>query len=543
MYFPRARSFTSSLTENGLVGTPGRACWTVLLMMLAIPAPMIANAQSTKTNVVLILADDLGWRDLSCTGSTFYESPNLDQLAKRSFRFSQGYAACQVCSPSRVAIMTGKFPARLKTTDYFGAASGQQWKRNTRLLPAPYVDQLPAEEVTMAEAFRKAGYRTFFAGKWHMGGEGSYPEDHGFEFNVGGHRRGSPPGGFFSPYKNPKMGDGPAGESLPLRLGQATADFIHEHREEPFFAMLSFYSVHAPLQTTPKLWKKYRDKATSTEVAKKRFKLDRTPLPVRQVQDHPVYAGMIESMDQAVGLVLQRLEDDGLAEQTVVVFTSDNGGVSAGDAKATSNLPLRGGKGRQWEGGIREPYFIFVPGRPEGQDIDTPVISTDLYPTLLELCGLDRRPEQHLDGVSLIPLFQGLDIAPRPLYWHYPHYGNQGGEPAAMLRDGDYKLIYYFEDQRSELYQLSEDPVEEKDLAARRPAVVKKMKSQLLSWLDSIEANRPLPNPNYDPEAAKQALRRAETNVMPILERQHAAFLNEDFRPNPTWWGSQLDGD
>ncbi|MFP6766086.1 MAG: sulfatase [Planctomycetaceae bacterium] len=419
-----------------------------------------------RPNVLFILADDLGWRDLSIEGSPFYESPNIDRLARSGMRFTQGYAGCQVCSPSRATIMLGKTPARHGITDWIGAAEGTGWKRNTRLLPPKYRHALPAEDTTLAESFREAGYRTFFAGKWHLGGQGSFPEDHGFEFNVGGHHRGSPPGGYFAPYKNPKMTDGPAGESLPLRLARETADFIDRHPREPFFACLSFYSVHGPIQSTKPLWSKYRRKAAQLTVPDHRFIVDRTS-PVRQVQDHPVYAGMIAAMDAAVGIALSALDRNGLAENTIVVFTSDNGGVSAGDGKATSNLPLRGGKGRQWEGGIREPFYISWPGAvTPGSTSDVPVTGADFYPTLLAMTGQNPRPEQHIDGVNLVPLLTGGSVADRLLFWHYPHYGNQGGEPGAIVRSGDWKLIHYYEDGRDELYNLVSDPGEQSDLAA-----------------------------------------------------------------------------
>lgn len=516
------------LTCFGFLITAGLLSGTVLGQM---PDPQ---------NVVLIVADDLGWRDLGFTGSDFYESPSLDALAERSMIFTQGYAACQVCSPSRVAIVTGKFPARLKTTDWFGAAAGTQWKRNTRLLPAEYRRSLPQEEYTLAEAFADQGYQTFFAGKWHMGGEGSLPEDHGFQINVGGHHRGSPPGGFFSPYQNPKMTDGEPGESLPIRLGKETRDFIRQHADRPFFAMLSFYSVHAPVQTRQTLWKKYRDKAVAQGLAEQRFIVDRTLQPVRQVQDHPIYAGMVESMDRAIGLVLQEIEDQGIADRTIVVFTSDNGGVSAGDASATSNLPLRGGKGRQWEGGIREPFLLSVPGKTTGMTNATPVISTDLYPTLLELAGIEKQPQQHLDGVSLVPLLNQGTLAARPLYWHYPHYGNQGGEPSAILRDGEWKLIHYFEDQRAELYHLPSDLGEQQDVSKMHPELVERMERQLLDWLKSIDANMPTANPNYDASQAETAMERLRTDGLQRMERQHARFLEADFEPNANWWGSKV---
>ncbi len=492
--------------------------------------------QPPQPNVVVILADDLGWRDLSCTGSPFYQTPHIDRLATEGMRFTQGYAACQVCSPSRGAIMTGKSPARLKITDYIGAPSGTDWKRNTRLLPAHYLRQLPAAEITMAEAFRDSGYRTFFAGKWHLGGEGSLPTDHGFDINIGGHQAGSPPGGFFSPYKNPKLSDGPPGESLPVRLGQETADFIRAHREQPFFAFLAFYSVHAPIQTSERLWQKYQPRASSRDPVDHRFLIDRT-LPVRQVQDHPVYAGMVESMDDGVGQVLDALDELGLVDNTIVVFTSDNGGVSSGDGYATSNLPLRGGKGRQWEGGIREPFLVRWPGhiRP-GTTCDTPVIGTDLFPTLLDLCGLPQLPGQHEDGVSLRPLVEGAALPMRPLYWHYPHYGNQGGEPSSIIRAGDWKLIRYLEDGRVELYNIATDPGEQSNVAESSPERVLKMTAALDDWLQAVAADMPAPNPQFDQAAWQQQQQQIRDVQLPNLERVHARYLQPDFRPPGGWW-------
>lgn len=534
-------------------------CWIGPRPCLTLADP-VDSVSPQEFNVVLILVDDLGWRDLHCTGSEFYESPNLDRLSARSVRFTQGYAACQVCSPSRVAIMTGKFPARLQTTDYFGAPSGAAWKRNTRLLPAEYKQSLPTTEFTLAEAFQTQGYKTFFAGKWHMGGEGSMPGDHGFDINVGGSHYGMPPNGFFAPYKNAHLSDGPNGESLTLRLGQETAKFIEQHSDQKFFAMLSFYSVHSPVQTTQALWKKYRDKASNqrerlTDSSVQRFVIDRTIQPVRQVQDHPIYGGMIETMDQAVGTVLSQLVESKIDDRTIVVFTSDNGGVSAGDASSTSNLPLRGGKGRQWEGGIREPFFLAIPSASNlsgsaqtvpAFDCSTPVISTDIYPTLLELCGLPLQRAQHLDGVSLLPLLQQQPIPPRNLFWHYPHYGNQGGEPCSMIRSGNKKLIYYYEDQRCELYDVVNDPGEQTDLAPTESDLCDRLKQELMNWLDQIDANLPSQNLAFDPSSADRAMDQLRATGLPRLERQHAAFLEENFQPNPKlpgggWWDQAID--
>lgn len=494
--------------------------------------------QQKQPNVVLILVDDMGLHDLSVEGSDFYRSPNIDKLALGGMRFTQGYATCRVCSPSRASIQLGKFTARHGITNWIGARSGMEWKRDDPLLPAEYLRALPHADVSLAEALREAGYQTFFAGKWHLGGEGSLPTDHGYQINIGGHHRGSPPGGFFVPYRNPYLSDGPAGESLTLRLGDETAKFIRENRQKPFFAMLSFYAVHAPVQTSKALWKKYRDAAPELPSGATRFRVDRT-LPVRQVQDHPVYAGMVETTDTAVGRVLDALEESGLTDSTIVLFTSDNGGVSSGDAYATSNLPLRGGKGRQWEGGIREPFYIRYPAVTEpGSTCDVPVTGADFYPTILELCGLAARPQQHVDGVSLVPLLKGESIDSRPLYWHYPHYDNQGGEPSSLFRDGDWKLIHYYEDGRNELYNLRVDPTEQSDLSRSYPARTKTMWNQLEGWLLSVGAKFPAPDPRYDPARTEAKFNRIQTDLLNQLEKRHAEMLDPNWQPNATWWGS-----
>ena len=509
-------------------------------------ADAIGNPPESKKrpNVLFILADDLGWRDLSNEGSTFYESPHIDRIANEGMKFTRGYATCQVCSPSRASIMTGKYPARLNITDWIGAAMGEQWKRNTKLLPAIYNHDLPQEDTTIAEAFQSSGYKTFFAGKWHLGGEGSHPEDHGFGTNVGGHHRGSPPGGFFSPFKNPKLSDGPKGELLPLRLGHETADWIEANKDQPFFAFLSFYSVHAPIQSTKALWEKYRAKALKQKPPKNRFIIDGR-LPIRQVQDNPLYAGMVESMDDGVGIVLEKLDQLGLLEDTIIVFTSDNGGVAAGDGKPTSNLPLRGGKGRQWEGGIREPFYIRT-GNGRTGTTDVLAIGTDFYPTLLDLCGIAQRPDQHVDGKSLAPALTNNPteqskadlelLSKRTLFWHYPHYGNQGGDPSSIIRKGDWKLISYLEEDKVELYNVVDDIGEQTDVASQHPERVATMKAELDRWLIETDAALPSTNPKFSTEKWAEEKVRTKEKVLPNLERQQAAFLDSDFVPPGGWW-------
>ncbi len=507
-------------------------------------ATALAHAQpAQRPNIVFILADDLGWRDLSNEGSTYYSSPNIDRIANEGTKFTRGYAACQVCSPSRASILTGKYPTKHGITSYIGDRTGEEWRKTQRHdshLPAEYDRNLRAEEITLAEVLQQAGYRTFFAGKWHLGSQGSWPTDHGFDINRGGWDVGSPRGGYFSPWENPNLEAGPAGESLPLRLGRETASFIEAHREQPFLAYLSFYSVHSPIQTTQPLWQKYRDKAANMGLASERFIFDRR-LAVRQVQDCPIYAGMIEAMDEAVGIVLDKLDELGLADNTIVCFTSDNGGVSSGDAFSTSNLPLRGGKGRQWEGGIREPFYLKAPQLADGGgQSDVPVSGIDWYPTLLELAGVAVPAEQAIDGVSLVPLLRGGTLADRPLFWHYPHYGNQGGEPSSIIMQHDWKLIFYHEDGRRELYYLADDPAEEHDLASAQPERVRELASRLDQWLKATNAKFPTPDSEFDAQARQARWDSLRTSGMARLEKQHAAFLKPDYQPNPTWWGSRV---
>jgi arylsulfatase A-like enzyme len=520
--------------------------------LLAVSACLLASCQRTgiqetapqKPNILFILADDLGYHDLSCTGSTFYETPHIDRIAAEGIIFTAGYAACQVCSPSRASIMSGKFPARHGITDWIGARTGEEWRKQNRfnkLLPPEYVHNLPHEYTTLPEALKEAGYKTFFAGKWHLGSEGSWPEDHGFDINKGGWDKGSPMGGFYAPWENPRLESGPDGESLTMRLARETAEFMKANRDTSFFAFLSFYAVHAPLETTQEKWAKYRDKAEQAGIAETGFEMGHF-LPFRQVQDHPVYAGLTETMDDAVGVVLKALDELGLADNTIVIFTSDNGGVAAGDAFATTNKPLRAGKGYQFEGGIREPYFMKVPWlEVAAKKTDVPATGTDFYPTLLELAGIELKPEEHSDGMSLVPILKGGTIPERPLIWHYPHYGNQGGEPSSIIRLGEWKMIHYYEDGREELYNLQSDLEETTDVSAENPELVNRLSKQLFAYLNEVGARFPEMDPQYDEELEKQHLDRIRTEMMPRLEKQRLQFLSEEFDPGNNWWGSQTN--
>jgi len=506
--------------------------------LLLLPVFVRAEAPA-KPNILFILVDDYGIKDVGVEGSSFYETPNIDRLARSGMRFTQGYAACSVCSPSRASILLGQYTTRHGITDWIGEDVGEKFakKRHTKLLVPDYVRNLPAADTTLAAALKSAGYITFFAGKWHLGSKGSWPEDRGFDINKGGWDAGSPEGGYFAPWNNPKLPSGPKGQDLTQRLADETISFIEQNTNKPFLAYLAFYAVHGPIQTTKPLWEKFREKASAQPKPEERFKIDRT-LPVRIVQDNPIYAGLIEDMDSAVGRVLKKLDELNLSTNTIVVLTGDNGGVSSGDSYSSSELPYRGGKGRQWEGGTRVPFYIKAPGitRP-GSTCDTPVIGIDFYPTLLQLAGVTAQPKQTIDGVSLLPLLAGGQIAARPLFWHYPHYGNQGGEPSSIIRSGDWKLIHYWEDGHNELYNLATDVGERHDLSAGEIERTAQLWKELQAWLKETGARIPQPNPDYQPAWAEQQ-QQAALAQKSRLEKLHADFLKPDWQPDPTWWKS-----
>jgi arylsulfatase A-like enzyme len=467
-----------------------------------------------KPNFIFILVDDLGWADLGCYGSSFHETPHIDKLAGESLRFTNAYAACPVCSPTRTSIMTGKYPARTGVTDWIaGRQSYSPGLPCDKLLAREFELEMKLDEVTIAEALKESGYRTFFAGKWHMGEDSIYwPEHQGFDINKGGWSVGSPRGGYFSPYINPRLESGPEGEHLTDRLTDESLTFLESVGDDPFLLYLSFYTVHTPLQGKAELIRKYETKLESMELETEEmettdrewinYAAPRGRFVERTRQGHPVYASMIESLDTNVGRLMQKLEEMGLDRNTVVIFMSDNGGLATSEGSPTSNLPLRAGKGWMYEGGIREPMFIRWPGSgSEGTVTDVPVTSTDFYPTMLDIAGLELRPEQHVDGVSLAPLLSGKgELKERPLFWHYPHYSNQGGKPGAAVRLGDYKLIEFFDPGLVELYNLAEDVGESKNLAEDMPGKVEEMLQLLHSWQEEIGAEGMDPNPDYDPE-------------------------------------------
>ena len=458
----------------------------------------------TQPNFVFILIDDLGWADLGCYGSSFYETPCLDELAREGVRFTNAYASCPVCSPTRASILTGKYPARVQVTNYIpGMAKG-------RLLSAPYLHYLPLAEKSLAGALKDGGYHTWHVGKWHLGDEPYWPQHHGFDVNVGGWSAGMPKS-YFSPYQNPMLPDGPDGEYLPDRLTDEAIRLIQNNDGKPFFLNLWYYLVHIPIQAKPEYVARYQAKAAGLGLDGKdpfeegehypcEHKKDQRVIR-RLFQSDPGYAAMVQSLDENVGRLLAALKETGLADNTVVVFTSDNGGLATAEGSPTCNAPLAEGKGWMYEGGTREPLIVRWPGvtRP-GSLCGVPVTSPDFYPTFLEIAGLDPLPRQHVDGVSIAPLLTGDGRPEREaIFWHYPHYANQGGTPGCSVRSGDYKLIEFFEDGRAELYNLREDVSEERDLSEAKPEVAEGLRTMLHAWLKRVDAKIPLPNPDYAP--------------------------------------------
>jgi arylsulfatase A-like enzyme len=451
-----------------------------------------------KQNIVFILVDDLGWNDPGYMGSSFYETPNIDQLSKESIQFTQAYASGSVCSPSRASIMTGKHPARVNITDWI---PGQNPK-NTPLVGPQDLDALPLDEYTLAEAFRADGYKTFFAGKWHLGGEDFFPEDQGFDLNLGGHHRGSPPGGYYTPYKNPKLTDGPEGEYLTDRLTQESIHFLDTIGQDPFFLFLSFYTVHTPIQANKKYIEKFENKLSTLDSIDNVSREEGNGI-TRLQQRNAAYASMLYSLDENIGRLISDLKAKGLYENTTLVFTSDNGGLTTlakgrNQLAPTSVLPLRAGKGWLYEGGIRVPLLI-KPANHNGEARTShePVIGHDFYPTLLSMAGIPARSES-FDGVDISPiLIKNETLDREDLYWHYPHYHGSAWTPGAALRQGDWKLIEFYESGRIELYNLAEDISEKNDLSLEYPDKVRAMQIRLHELQKSMNANSVTQNPDY----------------------------------------------
>jgi len=444
-----------------------------------------APAPPTKLNFIFILIDDMGWADGACFGSKYYQTPNIDALAKAGMRFTQAYASCAVCSPTRAAIQTGKSPARLHLTDWI---SGEAAPKDSRFRLPDWQQHLPKEETTLAEALQKLGYRTAHIGKWHLGGPEFYPEHQGFDVNIAGGDIGHP-ASYFWPYgatnnshRVPDLAErgGKAGDYLTDQLTDEALHFIQANKGQPFYLSLCHYAVHSPLQGKLELVDATADR------------------PGANSQSNRVYAAMLQSVDESVGRIVKQLSDLQLTDRTVIIFTSDNGGaVHFGKPPATSNLPLRNGKGSAYEGGLRVPLLVAVPGQTRaGAVCETPVISTDFFPTLLELAGADKSAGRTaVDGVSLVPLLNGARDLPRDaLFWHYPHYWNGGKvSPYSVARVGDWKLIRFYETGREELYNLKSDLSETQDLATTRPEKRSELSARLDAWLTETEAQMPRP--------------------------------------------------
>jgi len=438
---------------------------------------LLSTAGAAKLNIVVIMADDLGWKDLHCYGTAQMDTPYLDRLAKEGMRFTDAYAAAPVCSPTRGAMMTGLSPARLRLTNHAPGHPDGFTLEGSNLQEAESVRRLELSYITIAERLKEAGYATAHVGKWHL----SYvarndrsgvaepdlrPEKQGFDRNVGGWRRGGP-ASYFSPYKNEALRDGKEGEYLPERLAEEAIAFVTESREEPFFLNWWPYSVHYPLQAPAPIIEKYR---------------------ARKGIRNPTYAAMIEGMDRAIGRFLAALDDAGLRENTLVIFNSDNGGYN-GD-----NRPLRGFKGMIFEGGIRVPWIVRWPGVVEaGTTCATPVISMDCYPTILEAAGIDEGSGTNLDGESILPLLkQTGGLEREAIFFHYPNYAfHKKNRLASAIRSGNHKLIQRYDDGSIELYNLAEDIGEERNLAARFPELAKQLDEKLEKWLRESDARLP----------------------------------------------------
>ncbi|NME68058.1 sulfatase [Flammeovirga aprica JL-4] len=477
-----------------------------------------------KPNVIFILVDDLGYMDLGCYGSSFYETPNLDGLAKKSVMFTNAYAASPVCSPTRSSVMTGKYPSRIKMTNHSGIAGpkGPGYKMNA---PKP-VGSLPLEEYTLAEAMKDNGYFTAHVGKWHLQNHGEkgkahYPEAHGFDVNVAGHNAGQP-GSYFFPYQHPKhiwsnvpgLEDGLPEEYLTDRLTTEAINIIQEKREKPFFLNLWYYTVHTPLEGKKEKIEKYIKKAKKMGID---GVLDGVPEHnhyQKKIQNNLSYAAMVESMDENIGRIIASLKKEGLYDNTIIIMTSDNGGLSTGRGaySATSNLPLRAGKAWVYEGGIREPLLVYWPEKTKkGVQCNEPVVSTDFYPTILDMVGAKKVNEQHLDGESLLPLLKNSNASLKreALYFHYPHYHNENSMgPSGAIRMGDYKLVERFDDMSVELYNLKDDLGETKDISKENPELTAKMKEKLHKWRKETDAVMPTMNTNYDSSKDRNLIKR-----------------------------------
>ena len=457
---------------------------------------MASKASRKRPNIIFVLIDDMGWRDLGCYGSTYYETPSIDLLASQGMIFTDAYSCGPNCAPTRASLMSGQYTPRHGIVTVGNSNRGPAHLR--KLIPVENKTVLDAKITTIAEALKPAGYFSASMGKWHLGNDpGHGPVGQGFDLNVGGYEAGHPRS-YFSPYKNPELKDGPKGEYLTDRLTDEALKFIEANRDKPFFLYLPHYAVHTPIRAKKDMIAKYKAKQPSNG------------------QGNPIYAAMIESTDQGVGRIMARLDELGLTDETIVIFSSDNGGVGGykelgiKGGEITSNAPLRGGKGMLYEGGIRVPMFVRWPGvvRP-GSRCDAPVITVDFYPTLLEMAGAHRPSGQALDGLSIVPLLKGTgSLKRKAIFWHFPAYLQGSGgtwrtTPAGAVRQGKWKLLEFFENGRLELYNLERDIGEKNNLARISPKKTKELHNLLRNWRKSVNATVPTQlNPKYEPKGA-----------------------------------------
>ena len=447
-----------------------------------------------KYNLLFILVDDLGWTDVSYNYSDFYETSHIDKLSEISMLFDNAYAASSVCSPTRAAIMTGKHPARVNITDWIPGFD----PKNKLLLGPVDRNELPLEETTIAEVLRDNNYSTFYTGKWHLGSEGHYPEDQGFDVNIGGFEKGSPMGGYYSPYKNPKLVDGPEGEYLTDRLTLETIELIKKRDpKKPFAAFLSFYNVHTPIQENKELIDYYVEKLKSYE--------NKSPQTIKEgdaitllYQRNAKYASMVHATDNNIGRIIKYLKENNIYDNTLIVFTSDNGGLSTQRRVApTSVYPLRAGKGWLYEGGIRIPQLIKLPNQTDGEIISEPVVSYDLFPTIANLLNLSYKVDG-IDGVDLSNLFVKKDINRDFIFWHFPHYHGSLWKPGSALRNNDWKLVELHEENKLELYNLKDDLSESVDVSNKFPEITSRLVTKLNEIKIDLGANKATLNENYN---------------------------------------------
>ncbi|PXX22829.1 arylsulfatase A-like enzyme [Arenibacter sp. ARW7G5Y1] len=517
------------------------------LFFLLLIVPLIVVAQTDKQpNIVLFYVDDLGWADVGCYGSTFYETPNIDALAKSGVRFTDAYAACHVCSPSRASLLSGKYPATINLTDWLPGRRNFPFQR---FLNVDINQQLPYEETTIAETLKSIGYKTAIIGKWHLGDDPSNPMAHGFDSHIPDWPKGWPgPGGYIAPFSLKGLEDAKEGSYLTDILTDKALKYIESNKENPFFLYMSHYAVHDPIQGRKDLVSKYENKLLKAEASPsadyilegnpdnpnnptreelelliktedyKPYKvLPNETVKVKQKQDNVEFAGMVESMDESLGRIMKKLEALNIADNTIIIFYSDNGGMSAANvgnpkrivpeekqdkAYSTSNLPLRGAKGWLYEGGIRVPLIIKWPKKgKQGTVSSMPVAAVDIFPTILDMVGSSKSVPKDKEGVDISPVLRGKNMKRGPIYWHFPHYSNHGMQsPGGAIRDGDYKLLEYFENGTVQLFNLRNDIGEQNDLSKIEIEKTKELKDKLHKWREKVGAKMMKPNPDYDSE-------------------------------------------